>query len=58
MFGNARLDDIPPPAVQRLKRSDLVRAHQPAVADDIGGKDCGKPALHPVPKLDALHLSH
>ena len=38
--GNCRINLLAPMRLQRLKGRDLVYAHQTAVADDIGGKDC------------------
>jgi hypothetical protein len=43
--GDLRVDELAPVRLQARERADLVRAHEPAVAHDVGGKDRGKPTL-------------
>ena len=45
VFRNHRLEDVPPPRLERRKRALLIGAHKPAVPDHIGGEDGGKAAL-------------
>jgi hypothetical protein len=39
MTGNGRIDKVAPKPLQRSQSANLVRAHQPTVADDVGGED-------------------
>ena len=41
MFGDARVDDLPPQCPQGRQRALFVDADQPRIADDIGGEDRG-----------------
>src|SRR5262249_39964183 len=46
---NDRLQDLAPPRLEDAERAGLVAFHQPAVANYISGKNCGKPSLHSNP---------
>ena len=46
MLGDFGVDQIFSAALERGERAGFVRAHQPAVTDDIGGKNSGQPAFH------------
>ena len=43
---NRGVDQFATAALQSLERTYLILAHEAAVADHIGRKDCGKPSLH------------
>ena len=46
MPADLRLDELGLVLLQALQGTNLIGPHQPAVADDIGSHDRGKPALH------------
>jgi len=48
VFDDARIDQFAAMASKPGESPSLVLAHQPAVADDIGGKNGRKPALDPL----------
>ena len=41
-----RLDQFRPVGLKSFEGSSLVLFHQAAVADDVGGEDCGELSLH------------
>ena len=45
MAGDGGIDTLAPVRLQRIQRADLVRAHEPAVAGDVGRQNCRQPAL-------------
>ena len=45
MSGDQRLEDVRTPGLKGSQRTGLVRLHQAAVADHIGGQNGGKTAL-------------
>ena len=47
IFGEQRLDHLAAPLSEHRKRSGLVLAHEPAVADDVGGENRGEAAFVP-----------
>ena len=46
MFGDRRVYQLPAVGLEHGQGTHLVRLHEAAVADYIGGKDGGQPALH------------
>src|SRR5258705_10198679 len=46
MLGQQRLQHLSPPGLDRDERAGLVSFHQPAVPDDISGKDGGEATFH------------
>ena len=47
ILADCRIDDLAPVRFQGREGADLIGAHQPRVARDIGCKDGGKPAFDP-----------
>ena len=43
----SRINQFPTAGLQPRQRADLILPHEAAVANHIGGQDCGKPSLHP-----------
>src|SRR4029077_20855 len=46
MFCDLAVDELSPNALKRSERAGLVRAHQPAVSDDVGGENSSETAFH------------
>src|SRR5205814_9088621 len=46
MLGDLGIDYRPPDFFQLRQRPGFVNAHQPAVPDDIGSKNCSETAFH------------
>src|SRR5262249_36613072 len=46
MLCDRGIDELAPARLQPLQRAALVGAHEPAVADHVGGKYGGQPPLH------------
>jgi hypothetical protein len=42
---NRGIDDLEPHSLQTSERSGLIDLHKAAIADHVGGKNCGEPAL-------------
>ncbi len=51
------VDEFGPVRLQGIERTDLVLAHQAAVADHVGTQDSGKPAFHTVPCHESAPLT-
>ena len=50
MLGDLTVDQIRSNGFNGRERSSLIKAHQAAVADDIGGKNSGKASFHLINK--------
>ncbi len=46
MLGDLGIDQLGAVRLEARKRAGLVRLHEAAVADHVGGEDSGKLALH------------
>jgi hypothetical protein len=46
MLRNGGVNELGPMSLEADERADLVRAHQAAISDYVGGKDRGKSAFH------------
>ena len=44
MRGDFRIDEFAAQCFDAFERAFLVRPHQPRIAGDMGGEDCGEPA--------------
>ena len=45
VLGNGGINELKAMGLEARKRPRLVDLHQPAIADHVGGKDCGEPSL-------------
>jgi len=50
MLGDFAIDDVGSNSIERPERRGFVRAHEAAVPDDIGSKNCSETAFHFVNK--------
>ena len=59
MLGDRWIDQLGTVALEIRKGADLVHAHQPAIADDVGSKDGGQTAFHrgSGPQQRLIHLT-
>ena len=55
VFGDLGVDQLFAVRIERGKRRGLVNAHEPAVADHIGGQNSGQTAFHVRLPLADIH---
>jgi hypothetical protein len=48
VLGDARIDQFTAMRLEVREGASLIRSHQPAIADDIGGEYGCEPAFHPL----------